>query len=100
MSTGADREAADQIRCREYWRSRHVCGSRRCQQIRFARCDCQKAAIQMRDHDLSRARHHKTDVKESVLTTTFGPEHSPVCERVSRTTSRAASSSSHSTLGL
>src|SRR6266404_4486665 len=46
----------------------------------------------MRDHDLSRARHHQTCIKGSILTRTaspartLGPEHSPVHERVSQTT--------------
>jgi hypothetical protein len=53
----------------------------------------------MREHDLLRARYQQACIKGSVLTTAPGPEHSPVCERVSQTTSRAASSSSQSALG-
>jgi uncharacterized protein (DUF1697 family) len=44
------------------------------------RGDCQKAAVQMRDHDLSRARHHQTCIKESILRTTFDAEHNSVRE--------------------
>jgi hypothetical protein len=32
----------------------------------------------MRNHDLSRARHHQARVKRSIFTTTLGPEHNQV----------------------
>src|SRR5882724_4345940 len=53
----------------------------------------------MRDHDLSRARHHEARIKRPILTTTFGPGHNQVRKRVTQTTSRAPFSSSQPAFG-
>src|SRR5438477_7553800 len=50
----------------------------------------------MRDHDLSRARHHQTRVKGSVFTTTIWHRHHAVRQRVTQATSHVAFSSSQS----
>src|SRR5438477_12269794 len=99
MSTGVDREAVGEVWYREHWRGRHVCGAGRCQRIDPPRCARSEVAIQMRDHDLSRARYHQAHIKGSILRTTLGPGHNSVRERVAETASRAASSSSQFALG-
>src|SRR6266403_3487324 len=53
----------------------------------------------MRDHDLSRARHHEPRIKRSILTTTLGPGHNQVRKRVTQTTSRAPFASSQPAFG-
>ena len=46
-----------------------------------------KLPVQMRDHDLSRARHHQTRVKRSVRRTTVRTGHHEIRQRVSEATS-------------
>src|SRR5438067_6657953 len=50
----------------------------------------------MRDHDLSRARHHQTRVKGSVFTTTIWHRYHAVRQRVTQAASHVAFSSSQS----
>jgi len=59
-------------------------------------CDCEKVTVQMRDHDLSRARPHQSRIKESIRATPLGSGHHPVRQRASQTTSRAPTSASQS----
>ena len=96
MPAGDYRQAVGEVRRRKHRRSRDICGAGRCERIGSSRCDCQKATVQMRDHDLSSARHHETHSKRSILATTFRRKHHAIRECLAQTTSRAASSSSKS----
>ncbi len=73
MPAGSDRKTVGTVRGHQHRCSRHICGARECERIDSASCDREEASVQMRDHDLSRTRHHQTRVKGSVLARTFGP---------------------------
>jgi len=99
MSAGVDRQRVGQVRCRQYRRSRHVRGARKCERIDFARRDREAAAIQMRNHDLPGARHHRARGKGSILAATSWAEHNAVCQRVGQPSPFTACSPSQSTVG-
>ena len=62
LPTGSDRQAVIEIRRGdEHRRSRHIRCAERCgERISSACRDRKEIAVQMRDYDLSRARHHQT----------------------------------------
>ena len=53
----------------------------------------------MRDHDLSRTRHHHARIEGSILTPTLRPGHHAFREHLAQTTSPTVSSSSCSAVG-